>query len=276
MNATSSRTARRLAPLLVVFPLLAACGGHDGDFRTRPDAVTAPDLGGDARLVITTENGVRLRPADGKRAVTDPQVAARWSHRGDSWVLDLSCRDADGDGDDRDGDGDRRGDPDDRDGDGDRGGACPRMPVVDVPAVASVTVTARNAGIDVAQVASPLDLTTVNGDVTVVRSGRDGATVRLTTRNGSVRAEDLRSGRLNAGTVNGDVTLASATAPSPLTAATTNGSLRVSLPHTAPAYRTAATTRNGTTSVTLPTTADATGPTLTLTTVNGDATATRD
>lgn len=272
MNATSSRRARRLAPLLVVLPLLAACDGHDGDFRTRPDAVTAPDLGGDARLVITTENGVRLRPADGKHAVTDPQVKARWSHRGDTWVLDLTCRDvdADGDGDGRDGEGDDRG------GDGDRGGACPRMPVIDVPAVASVTVTARNAGIDVAGVAAPLDLTTVNGDVTVVRSGRVGATVRLTTRNGSVRAEDLRSGRLNAGTVNGDVTLAGATAPSPLTAATTNGSLRVSLPHTAPAYRVAATTRNGTTSVTLPTTADASGPTLTLTTVNGDAIATRD
>ncbi|MFF7362442.1 DUF4097 family beta strand repeat-containing protein [Streptomyces sp. NPDC008125] len=274
MNATSFRTARRLAPLLVVLPLLAACDGHDGDFRTRPDAVTAPDLGGDARLVITTENGVRLRPADGDHAVTDRQVQARWSHRGDTWVLDLTCRDADGDdrhGDDRDGD-DRDGD----DRDGDRDGACPRMPVVDVPAVDSVTVTARNAGIDVAGVASPLDLTTVNGDVTVVRSGRDGATVRLTTRNGSVRTGDLRSGRLNAGTVNGDVTLANATAPSPLTATTTNGSVRVALPHTAPAYRVAATTRNGTTSVTAPTTTDATGPSLTLRTVNGDATATRD
>ncbi|MGW2279516.1 DUF4097 family beta strand repeat-containing protein [Streptomyces sp. NPDC001770] len=271
MNATSSRTVRRLAPLLVVLPLLAACDGHDGDFRTHPDdAVTAPDLGGDARLVITTENGVRLRPADGKHAVTDPQVGARWSHRGDTWVLDLTCHDADGDGD-VDGD-DRDGDGDDRDG----GGTCPRMPVVDVPALASVTVTARNAGIDVAGVAAPLDLTTVNGDVTVVRSGRDGATVRLTTRNGSVRAGDLRSGRLNAGTVNGDVTLTSTTAPSPLTAATTNGSVRVSLPHSAPAYRVTATTRNGTTSVTVPTTTDAAGPALTLTTVNGDATAGRD
>ncbi|MGW2839809.1 DUF4097 family beta strand repeat-containing protein [Streptomyces sp. NPDC001493] len=268
MNATPSRAVRRLAPLLAVLPLLAACDGHDGDFRTHPEAVTAPDLGGDTRLVITTENGVRLRPADGERAATDQRIRARWSHRGDTWVLDLTCRDADGD------DGD--GDDGDRDGDSARDGACPRMPSVDVPAVASVTVTARNAGIDVAGVASPLDLTTVNGDVTVVRSGRDGATVRLTTRNGSVRAGDLRSGRLDAGTVNGDVTLANATAPSPLTAATTNGSVRVSLPHTAPAYRVAATTRNGTTSVTLPTTADATGPGLTLRTVNGDATATRD
>ncbi|MCX5397322.1 DUF4097 family beta strand repeat-containing protein [Streptomyces sp. NBC_00102] len=262
MNATSSQRSRRLAPLLLVLPLLAACGGHDGDFRTRSAAAAAPELSGDTRLVITTENGVRLRPSEGGRIVTDARVHAGWSHRGDTWVLDLNCRDADGD----DGDGDdRRGD-----------GACPRTPVVDVPAVASVTVTARNAGIDVAGVDAPLDLTTVNGDVTVVRSGRDGAPVRLTTRNGSVRAEALRSGRLHAGTVNGDVTLSSATAPAPLAAATTNGSLRVSLPHGAPAYRVTATTRNGTTSVTVPTTADATGPALTLTTVNGDATATRD
>ncbi|MGW0858178.1 DUF4097 family beta strand repeat-containing protein [Streptomyces sp. NPDC002690] len=265
MNATSSRRARRLAPLLVVLPLLAACGGHDGDFRTRSGAAAAPELSGDTRLVITTENGVRLRPADGDHAATDPHVRALWSHRDDTWVLDLTCRDADGD---KDGDGEDGG----RDGDG----ACPRMPAIDVPAVASVTVTARNAGIDVAGIAAPLDLTTVNGDVTVVRSGRDGATVRLATRNGSVRTGALRSGRLHAETVNGDVTLTSTTSPSPLTAATTNGSLRVSLPHTGPAYRVAATTRNGTTSVTLPTTAERGGPAMTLTTVNGDATATRD
>ncbi|MFE9848188.1 DUF4097 family beta strand repeat-containing protein [Streptomyces sp. NPDC005576] len=269
MNATSSRRVRRLAPLLVVLPLLAACGGHDGDFRTRPEAGAAPELSGDTRLVITTENGVRLRPADGEHAVTDRQVRADWTHRGDTWVLDLTCRDTDGDGD-RDGDGD--GEDGVRDGDR----ACPRMPVVDVPAVSSVTVTARNAGIDVAGIGSPLNLTTVNGDVTVVRSGRDGATVRLATRNGSVRTTTLRSGRLHAETVNGDVTLGSTTSPSPLSAATTNGSLRVSLPHAAPAYRVAATTHNGTTSVTVPTTTEPDGPAMTLTTVNGDATATRD
>ncbi|WEH41606.1 DUF4097 family beta strand repeat-containing protein [Streptomyces sp. AM 2-1-1] len=271
MNATSSRRTRRLAPLLVALPLLAACGGgHDGDFRTRPEPDAAPALSRDTHLVITTENGVRLRPGDGEHPVTDPQVRARWSHRDDTWVLDLTCPGHDGDG--RDGDGQ---DGDGRDGDG-RDGACPRMPAIDVPAVASVTVTARNAGIDVAGVAAPLDLTTVNGDVTVVRSGRDDATVRLTTRNGSVRAGTLRSGRLHAETVNGDVTLGSTTSPAPLSAATTNGSLRVSLPQSGPAYRVAATARNGTTSVTVPTTAERTGPSLTLRTVNGDATATRD
>ncbi|WP_328721437.1 DUF4097 family beta strand repeat-containing protein [Streptomyces sp. NBC_00247] len=269
MNATSSRRIHRLAPLLVVLPLLAACGGHDRDVPVRSGADAPPELSGDTRLVITTENGVRLRPADGDHTATDPHVQARWSHRDDTWVLDLTCHEADGD---VDGDGDGDGADGGRDGDG----SCPRMPAIEVPAVASVTVTARNAGIDVAGIDAPLDLTTVNGDVTVVRSGRDGATVRLATRNGSVRAGTLRSGRLHAETVNGDVTLDSATSPSPLTAATTNGSLRVSLPHTAPAYRVAATTRNGTTSVTLPTTAERSGPAMTLSTVNGDATATRD
>lgn len=108
------------------------------------------------------------------------------------------------------------------------------MPAVGVPAGVSVTVTARNAGIDVAGVASALDLTTVNGDVTVARSGLDDATVRLATRNGSVRAGTLKSAHLHAETVNGDVTLGSTTSPSRLDAATTNGSVRVALPTTRP------------------------------------------
>ena len=93
--------------------------------------------------MVTTGDGVRLRPSDDGRAVTDPRIVSRWSHREDTWTLDLSCRDHDE--------------------------RCPRMPAVDVPAGVPVSVTARNAGIDAAGLSAGLDLTTVNGDVTAAQ-----------------------------------------------------------------------------------------------------------
>ncbi|MFJ8886850.1 DUF4097 family beta strand repeat-containing protein [Streptomyces sp. NPDC102402] len=243
-----------LAALLAVVPLTAGCGGgHDGG----PDGrlgLSPPGLSPGSHLLITTENGVRLRPAEGDRATADRHVTSGWSRHDDTWTLDLACEDDDG-----------------RDLPG-----CPRMPVVGVPAGTSVTVTARNAGVDAAGIEAELDLTTVNGDVTVTRSGRDDATVRLTTRNGSVRAGTLRSAHLHAETVNGDVAIGNATSPAGLTALTTNGSVRVSFPHDAPAYRTTATARNGRTSVTVPSATDKAGHEMSLSTVNGDVTAARD
>lgn len=248
---TTTTAPRRPAVLLAV--LLAATGcarGGDEDART----LAAPPGGpAAARLVITTDNGLRLRPAEGDRADVDRRVDHRWSRHGGTWVLDLSCPEH-----------------------GDRAGRCPRLPEVDVPAGTAVTVSARNAGIDAAGVSGALDLTTVNGDVTVTRSGRAEAAVRLATRNGSVRATALEAGRLRTGTVNGDLDLDCATAPDTVTAATTNGSVRLAVPRDAPAYRVRATTANGRPSVTLPTaSASASGDRrMTLTTVNGDVTAT--
>ncbi|MFC9121169.1 DUF4097 family beta strand repeat-containing protein [Streptomyces sp. NPDC057067] len=254
MDITAFTHGRRRASLLVVVPLLAACGHDPG---ARPDA-GPPELGRGSHLVITTDNGVRLRPSDDERVVGGGRIDSSWSHRDGTWVLDLTCPGQDGD-----------------EGNAD-GGPCTRMPAVGVPAGVSVTVTARNAGIDVAGVASALDLTTVNGDVTVARSGLDDATVRLATRNGSVRAGTLKSAHLHAETVNGDVTLGSTTSPSRLDAATTNGSVRVALPHDAPAYAVDATTQNGRTSVTVPSATERDGHGMTLATVNGDVTAARD
>ncbi|MFB4421731.1 DUF4097 family beta strand repeat-containing protein [Streptomyces sp. QL37] len=252
MDITAFTHRSRWAALLAAVPLLAACGGDPG---ARLDGAP-PALGRGSQLVITTDNGVRLRPAGDDRAVTEARIESRWSHRDDTWVLDLSCPRPDKDGDHED-------------------GPCPRMPSVGIPAGVPVTVTARNAGIDVAGVATALDLTTVNGDVTVTRSGLGDATVRLATRNGSVRAGALSSARLHAETVNGDVTLGSTTAPSRVDAATTNGSVRVALPADAPAYVVDATTRNGRTSVAFPSASERNGHDMTLATVNGDVTAKR-
>ncbi|MFF4394100.1 DUF4097 family beta strand repeat-containing protein [Streptomyces sp. NPDC001480] len=246
---TTTTAPRRPAVLLAV--LLAAttgCGG--GDHQDAHPLAALPGGPATARLVITTDNGLRLRPADGDAADVDRRVDHRWSHHGGTWVLDLSCP-----------------------AHGDRAGRCPRMPEVDVPAGTAVTVSARNAGIDAAGVSGALDLTTVNGDVTVTRSGRAGAAVRLATRNGSVRATALGAKRLRAGTVNGDLDLDCATAPDSVTAATTNGSVRVSVLHDAPAYRVTATTAGGRPSVTLPSASASADRRMTLTTVNGDVTA---
>ncbi|GAA4789706.1 DUF4097 family beta strand repeat-containing protein [Streptomyces ziwulingensis] len=250
MEATTpTRTPRRtLAALLLPLPLLATgCGGGDGGGDGGPDAWGAPT---GAHLVITSENGVSLRPGDDDEVEVDGRVGHRWTHRDDTWVLDLSCEARDG--------------------------RCPRMPRVDVPAGTPVTVSARDAGIDAAGVRGALDLTTVNGDVTVTRSGTDGAAVRLATRNGSVRATGLRAGDLHAETVNGDVVLACATAPDGVGGTTTNGSVRVALPHDAPAYRVSATTGNGSPTVDVPTAGAADGRVIRLRTVNGDVGATRD
>lgn len=253
MSIRTFAPGRRLAALLLpLVPLAVACGGQD----RAPDGrlgLAPPALSRGAHVVITTDNGVRLRPGDGDRAAVAPHVTSDWSRGDGTWTLDLSCTDRDG-----------HEDP-----------ACPRMPVVTVPPGIPVTVTARNAGVDAAGIEAELDLTTVNGDVTVTRSGRDDASVRLTTRNGSVRAEALRSGTLHAVTVNGDVTIGSSAAPGSLTAATTNGSVRVELPRDAPAYRTTATARNGRTTVTVPGATDKAGHAMALSTVNGDVTASR-
>ncbi|MET9494091.1 DUF4097 family beta strand repeat-containing protein [Streptomyces sp. NPDC006552] len=231
-----------------VLPLLAGCAGG-GERPRSPAEGVAPAVSG-LRLTVTTDNGVRLRPTDGDRVGVDPAVAHHWSRQGRTQVLDLSCRG--------------------------HGRPCPRMPEIDVPADTAVTVTARNAGIDAAGVTGALDLTTVNGDVTVAGSGTKDAALRLTTRNGSVRATTLRAGGLYARTVNGDVTLDCATAPRQVSGRTVNGSVDVTVPHGSPAYRVRATTDNGRPAPAVPTEGARPDRTMTLTTVNGDVRAARD
>ncbi|NSL43897.1 hypothetical protein [Streptomyces sp. 8P21H-1] len=164
MDITTTTRVRRLVALVAIAPLVAACGaGHHGSDGDDGDdgswaAGARPVLSRGADLVISTDGGVRLRPADSDRAGVDRHVRHTWSHRDGTWLLDLSCP--------------ARGDRADA-------GECPRMPAVEVPADTSVTVSARNAGIDVAGVSAALRLTTVNGDVTVTGSGRPDAAVRL-------------------------------------------------------------------------------------------------
>ncbi|MEB3964384.1 DUF4097 family beta strand repeat-containing protein [Streptomyces kunmingensis] len=224
----------------------------------------------DRRLTITTDNGLRLRPTDGDRIRVDPAVSPDWSRDGRTQVLDLSCHGPDDQPED--GSDDRFEDGSDHRSDR----PCPRMPEIEVPAGTAVTVTARNAGIDVAGVTGSLDLTTVNGDVTVAGSGNGGAPVRLATRNGSVHATDVSASALRARTVNGDVTLGCATAPHRISGRTVNGSVDVAVPHDSPAYRVTATTDHGRPLISVPTGSGRPDRTMALATVNGDVRADRD
>lgn len=254
MKAKPKRRLTTLIGVLALLPLAGACSDDDGgggDGTGAPGALRVAATG--EQVVIATDNGLRLRPADGRRVTVDDRVDAHWSHHGDVWTLDLSC--------------------DDRTAGRQE---CPRMPYVEIPDGVGVTATARNAGVDAAGVSAALDITTVNGDVTVTRSGRDDADVRLSTRNGSVRATAVAAGALHAATTNGDVVLGCATVPSGVSATTVNGSVDVTVPHDSPAYRVTASTDNGRTSVAVPVRDADRDHTMTLSTVNGDVGARRD
>ncbi|AZP22371.1 hypothetical protein EJC51_43585 [Streptomyces aquilus] len=235
--------------LLLALPFAASCDGG-GTGASRADNALRAAASGD-EVLISTDNGLRLRPADGDRVTVDDRIDGHWSHHGDRWTLDLDCADRDGHG-------------------------CPRMPYVKIPDGSKITVTARNAGVDVVDVAAALDVTTVNGDVTVTHSGQQDAPSRLSTRNGSVRATSLEADRLHASTVNGDVVMQCAAAPASVTARTVNGSVDVTVPRGAPAYRVTMSTDNGRTTTDVHAQNADRNRRMTLSTINGDVTARRD
>ncbi|MEO5875957.1 MAG: DUF4097 family beta strand repeat-containing protein [Streptosporangiaceae bacterium] len=219
---------------MVVLMLVTACGnGQDEVMPVRESA----------RIVIVTDEGVRLRAARTDRVAVEGRVRARWSEG--SATLDLSCPEH---------------------------GGCERMPTVTVPLAASVTVSAHNAGIEASGVTGALELTTVNGDIVVTGVGNDDATLRMITQNGSVRGVSQRAAALDAQTTNGDLILVCDTSPARLNAATTNGSVRVTLPSGGPPYAVATSTDHGQTHVTVPTLGQAPHQ-LSLRTVNGDLSA---
>jgi len=248
------RAGCALLPLLV----LTACG-HGGADETAHSTEGAEfrtaSLARDARLVITTQGGVRVVGTDDDHVTVDDSVLAHGDDGdGGTYTLDLPCDE----GDDRARDN------------------CGGMPLVRVPAGVTLTVRARNAGIDVSDVRGGLSLSTVNGDVTVQDAGTKDARQHLVTRNGSVRATGLKGVGVEAETVNGDVDLGCAASPGTLDGVTRNGSVRVTLPAGSPAYTTDARTVNGRSTVSVPA-AEPSDPKhrLTLRTVNGDTEARR-
>ncbi|MGW0605367.1 DUF4097 family beta strand repeat-containing protein [Streptomyces sp. NPDC002640] len=234
---------------------LTACdrdgGGGPAAAAARGDLFGGASLADGSRLLVTTEGGVRIVGTDDDQVSVDEATPARWDADAAVPTLDLLC--------DR---GDRRTED-----------TCGGMPLVQVPAGVTLTVRARDAGIEVDGVRGGLTLTTVNGDVTVHDSGTRGARQHLETRNGSVRAGGLAARGVSAETVNGDVDLRCTTSPGTLDGVTRNGSVRVTLPADGPPYDTDASTVNGRTVVDVPAPAGGSADhrrRLTLRTVNGD------
>lgn len=251
------RTRVAVAAVVAVGLAAAGCRSVTGPAGAQGDAPAASPAasGGSAavpagaRLVVSTDDGVRLRPAAGPHVAWDAGVTARWSRHGGTWVLDLACPATEP-----------------------AGRSCPRMPTVLVPAGADVTVSARDAGIDAGGLTGTLDLSTVNGDVTLERTGGAHAALTLATRNGSIRTTGAEAARVGATTVNGDVVLDCGNAPTTVDASTTNGSVALTVPPGSAPYAVHTATGNGHPRVTLPTATG--GPrVLTLRTVNGDVTA---
>ncbi|TRV76452.1 DUF4097 domain-containing protein [Streptomyces sp. 130] len=263
MTSSRSEAKGRAAVLAGCALLVLSACGHDGPDARGAEFRTA-SLARDTRLVITTAGGVRVVGTDGDHVTVDDSVLAHGDDGdGDTYTLDLPC--------------DEGGGADGTDGTDDRARKnCGGMPLVRVPAGVTLTVRARNAGIDVSEMRGGLSLSTVNGDVTVQDSGAKGTRQHLVTRNGSVRATGLRGAGIDAETVNGDVDVRCATAPDTLSGITRNGSARVTLPADAPAYATDARTVNGRSTSDIPA---AESPDharrLTLRTVNGDTEARR-
>ncbi len=216
----------------------------------RGDLFESASLADGSRLLVTTEGGVRIVGTDDESVTVDEATPARWDADAATPTLDLLCDH----GDERTQDN------------------CGGMPLVHVPAGVTLTVRARNAGIEVDGVRGALTLNTVNGDVTVHDAGTKDARQHLVTRNGSVRADGLAARDVSVETVNGDVDLLCTTSPGTLDGVTRNGSVRVTLPAGGPPYETDASTVNGRTVVDVPTPAadSADRRRLTLRTVNGD------
>jgi hypothetical protein len=226
-------------------PWPAAAGGARGDLFERAA------LADGSRLLVTTAGGVRIVGTDEERVSVEEATPARWDLDAAVPTLDLLCDQ-----------GDRRTEEN-----------CGGMPLVHVPVGITLTVRARNAGIEVDGVRGELTLSTVNGDVTVHDSGTRSTRQHLVTRNGSVRADGLAAGGVSAETVNGDVDLLCTTSPATLDGVTRNGSVRVTLPAGGPPYETDASTVNGRTVVDVPAPAADSADhrrRLTLRTVNGD------
>lgn len=135
-----------------------------------------------------------------------------------------------------------------------------------VPADAVMVGSASNGSVSVAGVDGQVDLATSNGPIRV-EGGAAPITLRST--NGRIEVDGTRAPRIDLATTNGDVSLASETAPDAITASATNGRIGIVVPSDAPPYAVEAETTNGRTDIGI-----ATDPSATLTigarTTNGD------
>jgi len=119
-----------------------------------------------------------------------------------------------------------------------------------VPKDLAVLVHTSNGSLTLHNLDGAVDVTTSNGSVTASNlSGR----VTLRSSNGAVLATGLRSDGVDVATSNGEVRLSFQTAPSTVTARSSNGSIEVAVPSDGTSYHVTATTSNGNRDVSVPT-----------------------
>lgn len=105
---------------------------------------------------------------------------------------------------------------------------------VTVPADLPVVAEANNGRITLRDLRGDVDADSHNGRIELIRMAGD---VTAESRNGRVEATGLRSGRVDARTSNGSVTLTFAAAPTTVEAHSRNGSVEVVVPDGPIAYR---------------------------------------
>jgi Putative adhesin len=119
-----------------------------------------------------------------------------------------------------------------------------------VPRDVEVRVQSGDGSLTVRDIDGPVDLTTSDGSL--VASDLTGP-VTLKTRDGSVVATGLRSDQVDAVSSDGSLRLSFDSAPSLVTAVTSDGSVDIVVPHDGTAYDVTATTRDGRRELSVPT-----------------------
>lgn len=120
--------------------------------------------------------------------------------------------------------------------------SCDLRVAVAMPATSRLTVDGTNGDIGVRGIGASVTARTTNGGLDVRGAGGD---LVLGTTNGSIRVTDAAAATARAESVNGRVDLGFRTAPSDVTAATTNGGVSVRVPG-GETYAVTARTTNGT------------------------------
>jgi hypothetical protein len=116
---------------------------------------------------------------------------------------------------------------------------------VTVPAGVEVFGATSNGAIVVSGVEGPVDVTTSNGAITLEDVS---SSVLVRTSNGAISGEGLATDDFDAATSNGRITLSFVTAPTSLSARSSNGAIEVLLPPDSGPYAVQTSTSNGTVS----------------------------
>jgi hypothetical protein len=137
-----------------------------------------------------------------------------------------------------------------------------------VPAGVEVSGATSNGSVALTDVEGLVDVTTSNGAITLENVT---SAVVARTSNGSIIGESLSSDEFDVATSNGRITLSFVTAPSLLSARSSNGTIEVLLPADAPPLAVETSTSNGRVSADIRTDPEAPGS-ISLQTSNGDIT----